>query len=99
MKPEYLLVGILTLAPRLVLLFMGLFTDLVRTAFGGILIPLLGFILLPFTTLAYVLVWDAQSGVSGSGWLLVLGGLIFDIGTYVLSRYLTRVRGQSSSDA
>ena len=61
MKPEYLLVGIFTLAPRLVLLFMGFFTDLVRTAFGGILIPLLGFILLPFTTLAYVLVWDAQS--------------------------------------
>ena len=87
-----LLTGILSLAPRLVLLFMWLFTTQVSAAFEGILIPLLGFLILPFTTLAYVLAWDAQSGVSGAAWLLVLGGLLFDLGTYALSRYTNRLR-------
>ncbi len=44
--------------PRLALLFVWLFTPLVNRAFsGGILLPLLGIIFLPFTTLIYVLVY------------------------------------------
>jgi hypothetical protein len=73
-----LVTGILSLAPRLVLLFLWLFAGRVSAAFEGILIPLLGFLFLPFTTLAYVLVWNAQSGVSGAAWLLVVGGLVFE---------------------
>lgn len=93
-----LLTGFLTLAPRLVLLFMWLFTDRISTAFEGFLIPLLGFLFLPFTTLAYVLVWDAQTGISGAAWLLVAGGLAFDLGTYALSGYVNRLRIHSSAD-
>ena len=93
-----LLTGILTLAPRLVLLFVWLFTARLSAAFEGILIPLLGFLFLPFTTLAYVLVWDAQSGVSGGAWLLVAGGLVFDLGTYALSGYANRLRINTSAD-
>jgi len=93
-----LLTGFLTLAPRLVLLFMWLFTTLVSAAFEGFLIPLLGFFFLPFSTLAYVLVWDAQSGVSGGAWMLVGGGLLFDLGTYALSGYANRLRIQTSSE-
>jgi len=96
MNPGCLLTGFLTLAPRLVLLFVWLFTDRIGTAFKGFLIPLLGFLFLPFTTLAYVLVWNAQSGVSGAAWLLVGGGLLFDLGTYALSRYANRLRIQSN---
>lgn len=92
-----LVTGILSLAPRLVLLFLWLFAGRVSAAFEGILIPLLGFLFLPFTTLAYVLVWNAQSGVSGAAWLLVVGGLVFDLGTYALSRYANRLRIQTSS--
>lgn len=91
-----LLTGFLTLAPRLVLLFVWLFTDRLGTAFEGFLIPLLGFIFLPFTSLAYLMVWNAQSGVSGGAWLLVGGGLLFDLGTYALSRYANRLRIQSN---
>ncbi|MCJ7535989.1 MAG: hypothetical protein WA997_03500 [Anaerolineales bacterium] len=92
MNPGCLLTGILSLAPRLVLLFVWLFSDRIGTVFEGFLIPLLGFIFLPFTTLAYLLVWNAQSGVSGAAWLLVAGGLLFDIGTYALSGYANRLR-------
>ena len=58
--------------------------------------PLLGFLLLPFTTLAYVFVWDAQNGITGAAWLLVGGGLLFDLGTYALSRYASRLRINST---
>ena len=96
MTPGCLLTGILTLAPRLVLLFVWLFTARLSAAFEGFLIPLLGFLFLPFTTLAYVFVWDEQSGVTGGAWLLVAGGLVFDLGTYALSRYANRLRIQSN---
>jgi hypothetical protein len=67
-----------------------LFTSRVGLAFEGILLPLLGFIFLPFATLAYVLAWDPVGGVSGWGWLLVVGGLLFDLGTYAISGYVNR---------
>ena len=93
-----LLTGIITLGPRLVLLFVWFFSDRIGTVFEGSLIPLLGFLFLPFTTLAYLLVWSVQSGVSGAAWLLVGGGFLFDIGTYALSRYASRLRIQTTSD-
>jgi len=97
MNPGCLVTGILSLAPRLVLLFVWLFTTRVSAAFGGILIPLLGFLFLPFTTLAYIFAWDVGSGVTGASWLLVAGGLVFDIGSYALSGYANRLRISSSS--
>jgi len=90
MRIGCLLTGILTLAPRLVILFFWLFTPRVSMIFEGILIPLLGFIFLPFATTAYILVWNPTDGVSVGGWLLVVGGLLFDIGTYAISGYLNR---------
>ena len=90
MRIGCLLMGILTLAPRLVILFFWLFTPRVSMVFEGILIPLLGFIFIPFATTAYILVWNPTDGVSVGGWLLVVGGLLFDIGTYIISGYLNR---------
>jgi hypothetical protein len=91
-----LLSGILSLVPRLVLIFMWFFSDQAQDAIEGIFIPILGFLFLPFTTMAYILVWNPQSGVSGSAWIIVIGGLLFDIGTYALSRYANRLKIQSS---
>ena len=82
----------LTIAPRLALLAMWLFTPRVSLAFESWVVPLLGFILLPFTTLAYVMVWDPLNGLSLGGWLLILGGLLFDLGTYAVSVYAARSR-------
>lgn len=39
--------------PRLIIVLLYLFTDWWRTAFDGILIPVLGFLFLPLTTLWY----------------------------------------------
>jgi hypothetical protein len=50
--------------------------------FGGSpLLPVLGLIFLPWTTVAYVLVW-AAGGLSLLGWLVVALAFILDVGTY-----------------
>ncbi len=81
-----------TIAPRLIFLMVWLFTPRVNLAFDNWLIPLLGFIFLPFTILAYVIVWDPITGMNFAGWLLVLGGLLFDLGSYAVSGFATRSR-------
>ena len=43
-------------APRAALVLMWLFNDRISTAFGGIIIPLIGFFLMPWTTLTYTLI-------------------------------------------
>ena len=55
-------------APRVALVLIWIFTNLVDRAFTGFLIPLLGLILFPYATLFYVLAWSPVGGVSGWGW-------------------------------
>jgi len=67
-------------APRVALILVWIFTDLVDRAFGSFVIPLIGLLVFPFTTLFYVLAWAPVIGVSGWGWLFVFIGFLFDIG-------------------
>jgi hypothetical protein len=70
------------LSPRLALVLVWIFTNLVDRAFEGFLLPLLGLIFLPYTTLFYVLAYRPVVGVSGWGWFFVFLGLLFDLGSY-----------------
>jgi hypothetical protein len=75
------------------LLFAWLFTNLVNRAFHSTLIlPLLGIIFLPFTTLMYVFVYNPLVGVTGWGWFWVILGLLLDISSYGGSAYSNRSR-------
>jgi hypothetical protein len=67
--------------PRFALVLIWIFGDRVDRAFDSWFWPLLGLIFLPWTTLAYVLVWS-RGGVDGAEWLVVLLGLVADIATY-----------------
>ena len=49
-----------------------------NAAFSSILWPIAGLLLVPWTTLAYVLM--SPGGVSGLQWLVVVFGLLIDIG-------------------
>ena len=75
-----LLVLLAAFAPRVTLFFVWIFSDLVDRAFSGFVIPLLGLIVLPYTTLFYVLAWSPVGGVSGWGWLVVALGFFCDLG-------------------
>ena len=67
-------------APRLVLVLLWIFSNLVDRAYTGFLIPLLGLIFFPYATLFYVLADNPVSGVNGWGWIFVVIGFLFDIG-------------------
>jgi hypothetical protein len=84
-----LLAVLAALSPRLVLVLLWIFTNLVDRAFTGFLVPLLGLLFLPYTTLLYVLAYSPATGVGGWGWFLLFIGLILDIGSLgggILSR-------------
>jgi hypothetical protein len=70
------------LGPRIALAAWWIFGNKVDAAFDTWLWPLLGLLLLPWTTLFYVIVWSAVGGVSGAEWLFVALGFAFDIATY-----------------
>ena len=74
------LLGLIT--PRFVILAVWLFTDYLSRGFGSWLWPMLGFFLLPATTLTYAVAQNAFGGVRGWGLLVVILGVIADAGLY-----------------
>jgi hypothetical protein len=55
---------------------------------GGFILPVLGIIALPWTTLAFVVVApQGLSSISGFGFVVVLIGFLADLGTYGGSAY------------
>jgi hypothetical protein len=78
--PCFLLLVVL-LFPRVALVLMWLFSTYLQRAFhGGLVLPVLGFIFLPLTTIVYA--WELNSGMPTAGinllWLLV--AVIIDLG-------------------
>ncbi len=69
---------LVALSPRLALLFLWLFTEYVDRAFDNALVPFIGLLFLPMTTIVYVAVWD-PTGLTGGEWFWVLMGLLIDI--------------------
>jgi hypothetical protein len=71
------------ISPRLALFAIFLFSDLLSRAFDSWFVPLLGFFLLPWTTLAYAVMWAASSNeVNGFEWFIVILAFFFDLGSY-----------------
>jgi hypothetical protein len=78
-----LLVLFAFISPRLALFAMWLFTDLLSRAYDEWIIPVLGFFLLPWTTLAYAAMWSVGSDeVSGFEWFIVILAFVIDLGAY-----------------
>jgi hypothetical protein len=74
------------ISPRLALFFVWIFSDLLSDAFDSWLLPLLGFFLLPWTTLAYALMWGAGTNdVSGFEWFIVILAFFVDLGSWASS--------------
>ena len=80
----FLLFGLLT--PRFIMVLLWLFGDYLSRAYDGWLLPLLGFFLLPTTTLCYAIAQNSMDGVRGLGLVLVILGLLFDLGIIGSSR-------------
>jgi hypothetical protein len=75
------LIGLVVLLiPRTIMIVLWLFSDQLSTAYGTWVWPLLGFFLLPTTTLAYAVAQNRYGGVEGVGLLLVILGVLIDLG-------------------
>jgi hypothetical protein len=75
-----LLLLLALVGPRLVLVLLWLFTDYLSRAFDTFVWPLLGFLFLPWTTIAYAFAQNELGGLSGPGIIVLLLGLLVDVG-------------------
>ncbi|OLC11144.1 MAG: hypothetical protein AUH39_00215 [Chloroflexi bacterium 13_1_40CM_67_9] len=66
--------------PRLVIFLLWVFTNYMSRAFDTFIWPFLGFILLPWTTIAFAIAQNEFGGLSGLGLLIVALGFLGDIG-------------------
>ena len=82
------LIALLALiSPRLALFFIFLFSNVLSRAFDSWLLPLIGFFLLPWTTLAYALMWDTGTrDVNGFEWFIVALAFLADLASYAGGR-------------
>jgi len=82
--------------PRLAVLIWWLINPArFNLAFDGFLIPLLGFIFLPWTLIMYLIVFP--DGVTGFDWIWLGLGLLADIASYTSGGYTNRDRLSGSS--
>ena len=83
--------ALLLAGPRLGILVWWL-VDQVRwnLAFDTFLVPLLGFLFLPWTTIMYVLVF--QGGITGFDWVWLGIGLFLDFSSWAGGGYTNRGR-------
>ncbi|MFW6061612.1 MAG: hypothetical protein ACOC93_02270 [Planctomycetota bacterium] len=85
-----LIIVLALIAPRLVMFFIWLLTNWFDAAFETDIIPFLGFLFLPYTTLAYMGAMLNAGGIT-IGWLVVIIiAVIVDLGHYGGSRYARR---------
>ena len=68
--------------PRLVIVFLFLFTDWLARAYEGVWFvwPVLGFLAMPFTTLAYALAINMRGEVGGGYLVLLIVAVLMDVG-------------------
>jgi hypothetical protein len=66
--------------PRFVIVILWLFTSYLARAFESFIWPFIGFIFLPTTTLAYAVAQNELDGVRGWGLVLVILGVLIDLG-------------------
>lgn len=71
------------ISPRLGVFVLWAFTDRMSIAFDSFWWALIGFIFLPWTTVAWALVYAPRDGVTGFGWVIVAFAFIVDISTHI----------------
>ena len=82
-----LVVLLALISPRLALFAMWLFSDILGDAYDSWIVPLLGFFVLPWTTLAYAGMWSSGTNVvHGFEWFIVGFAFVVDIGSYAGGR-------------
>jgi hypothetical protein len=84
---------ILVLAfPRLGLLLLFIFSNYLERAYHGLILPLLGFLFLPLTTLAYAWLVNTRQPLEGVNLLILIIAVVLDVGGLGGGEYHRRSR-------
>ena len=78
--------------PRLVLLGLFFFTNYLTAAYTGLLVPLVGFLFLPITTITYAWLVNSQMPIEGLNVLYLILAVVFDMGSWGGGEYSRRRR-------
>ena len=77
--PCCLIVAVLAF-PRIVLVCMFLFSNYLHRAYHGLLLPILGFIFLPLTTITYAWLMNAHRPIEGINLVILVIAVVVDVG-------------------
>jgi hypothetical protein len=87
-----LLVLVFLAFPRIALVLLFLFSNFLERAFHGLLLPLLGFLLVPLTTLVYAWMVNTRQPVAGINLLILIVTVVIDLGGLSGGEYHRRRR-------
>jgi hypothetical protein len=94
-----LLALLAAISPRLVIFLLWIFSDRLTIALRSGWEGIIGFLLLPYTTLFYVLVYAPGKGVDSFGWVIVALGVVLDISSHLFSSRARRRGARRASEA
>jgi hypothetical protein len=66
--------------PRIALVLLFLMSNYLERAYHGLIVPLLGFLFLPLTTLAYAWMVNTGQPTAGVNLLILLIAVVIDLG-------------------
>src|ERR1019366_7248713 len=75
-----LLVILLLAFPRIALALLFFFSSYLERAYHGLILPLLGFVFLPLTTLAYAWMVNTRQPTAGINLLILVVAVVIDLG-------------------
>ena len=86
------LVILVLIFPRIALVLLFLFSHYLERAYHGLLLPLVGFLFLPLTTLAYAWMMNTGRPTVGINLVILIVAVIIDLGGLSGGEYHRRRR-------
>ena len=78
--------------PRIALLLLFIFSNYLQRAYHGLILPLLGFLFVPLTTLAYAWMVNTRQPTTGVNLLILIIAVAIDLGGIGGGEYHRRSR-------
>jgi hypothetical protein len=78
--------------PRIALLLLFIFSNYLQRAYHGLILPLLGFLFVPLTTLAYAWMVNTRQPTTGVNLLILIIAVVIDLGGIGGGEYHRRSR-------
>lgn len=66
--------------PRIALVLMFLFSNYLQRAYHNLIVPVIGFIFLPLTTLVYAWMTNTHEPIAGVNLIILIIAVVIDVG-------------------